>query len=493
MPAGDVQFSSVEQEGRIVLDLVTTTNAGEETVLKGEAVEQFRSSLRGELLHAGDAGYDEARSIWNGMIDKRPALIARATGVADVIEAVNFARTNDLLVSVRGGGHNVAGLAVSDGGLMIDLSLMKGVRVDPGARTARAQPGATLGDLDRETQAFGLAVPAGIVSTTGIAGLTLGGGIGWLSRKHGLTSDNLLSADIVTADGRFLTASEEENADLFWGLRGGGGNFGIVTSFEYRAHALGPMVVAGLILYPMDKATEFLRFYRDFVAAAPEELTATPLLRLAPAAPFLAPEVHGAPVVGVAVLYAGPIEDGQRAVQPLKAFGAPLVDLISPKPFMALQTMFDAAAPHGNQYYLKTEYLPGLSDDAIETIAAYGATITSPLSLAAFFHLGGAVSRVAEQDTAFSHRDAAFAMNIQASWLDPQESDEHIRWTRDFWEAMQPFSTGGVYVNFLSEDEGEDRVRAAYGATKYERLVALKNKYDPTNLFRLNQNIKPTV
>jgi FAD/FMN-containing dehydrogenase len=456
-------------------------------------VEAFKSSLRGELLLPGDEGYDEARAVWNGMIDKRPALIARCTGVADVIDAVNFARTNNLLVSVRGGGHNVAGKAVSDGGLMIDLSLMKGIRVDPKARTARAQPGATLGDLDRETQAFGLAAPAGIVSTTGIAGLTLGGGIGWLSRKYGLTADNLLSVDVVTADGRFLTASEEENADLFWGVRGGGGNFGIVTSFEYRLHPVGPIVVAGLLLHPMEKATEFLRFVREYAAKAPDELTVIPLLRLAPAAPFLPVEVHGAPVVGAGVLYAGPIDEGQRAVQPLKEFGSPLADLIGPKPFMAIQTMFDSGAAPGNQYYLKSEYMFDFSDDAIDAIVAHAARITSPLSLAAFFQLGGAVSRVGENDTAFSHRDAAFALNIQASWVDPEESDEHIQWTRDFWTALQPFSTGGVYVNFLSEDEGEDRVRAAYGAVKHERLVALKNKYDPTNLFRMNQNIKPTA
>lgn len=476
-----------------MLDIRVTTTAGGETVLEEATVEEFKSSLRGELLRPGDEGYDEARAIWNGMIDKRPALIARCTGVADVIDAVNFARTNNLLVSVRGAGHNVAGKAVSEGGLMIDLSLMKGIHVNPKARTARAQPGVTLGDLDRETQAFGLAAPAGIVSTTGIAGLTLGGGIGWLSRKHGLTSDNLLSVDIVTADGRFLTASEDENADLFWGVRGGGGNFGIVTSFEYRLHPVGPIVVAGLVLHPMEKATEFLRFIREYAAKAPDELTVIPLLRLAPPAPFLPVEAHGAPVVGAGVLYAGPLEEGQRAVQPLKEFGSPLADLIGPKPFMALQSMFDSGAAPGNQYYLKSEYLFALSDDAIDAIVAHAARITSPLSLAAFFHLGGAVSRVGEDDTAFSHRDAAFALNIQASWLDPEESDEHIRWTRDFWTAMQPFSTGGVYVNFLSEDEGEDRVRAAYGATNYERLVALKNKYDPTNLFRLNQNIKPTV
>jgi len=474
-------------------DMRVSTRTGGKTVLEQAVVAEFKSRLRGELLGPGDDGYDGARAIWNGMIDKRPALIARCTGVADVIEAVNFARTHNLLVSVRGGGHNVAGKAVCDGGLMIDLSLMKGIHVDPKARTARAQPGVSWGDLDWETQPFGLATPGGIVSTTGIAGLTLGGGIGWLQRKYGLTCDNLLSVDIVTADGRFLTASEDENADLFWGVRGGGGNFGIVTSFEYRLHPVGPIVVAGLVLHPMEEAREFLQFYREYVATAPDELSVIPLLRLAPPAPFLPQEVHGAPVVGAAVLYAGPVDEGQRVVQPLKDFGSPLADLVGPKPFIAHQTMFDAGAPQGIQYYVKSEYLPGLSDDAIDVIADHGAGITSPVSVVAFQHVGGAISRVGEGDTAVSHRDAALAFVIQSGWVDPEEADKHIQWTREFWKAMQPFSAGGVYVNFLSQDDGENRVRAAYGAGTYERLVALKNKYDPTNFFHLNQNIKPTV
>jgi FAD/FMN-containing dehydrogenase len=297
---------------------------------------------------------------------------------------------------------------------------------------------------------------------------------------------------MVTADGQFVTASKDENADLFWGVRGGGGNFGIVTSFEYRLHPVGPQVVAGAVFHPMTKAKEVLRFYRDYVAAAPDELAAFPLLRLAPPAPFLPKYVHGAPVIGIVVLYAGPIKEGQRAVRPLKEFGSPLVDLIGPKPFTAHQSMFDIGATPGEQYYVKSEYLPGFTDDAIDTIAEYGASITSPLTLVAFFHLGGAVSRIGEQETAFSHRDAAFSLIIQAHWLDAAESDKHIGWTRDFWKAMQRFSGGGVYVNFVGEDEGEDRVRAAYDV-KYERLVALKNKYDPTNLFHRNQNIKPTV
>jgi FAD/FMN-containing dehydrogenase len=474
-------------------DIRIVTSTGENTILESATVEDFKSSLRGQLLLAGDEGYDDARAVWNGMIDKRPALIARCSGVADVIQAVNFGRGHNLLVSVRGGGHNVAGKAIADGGLMIDLSLMKGIHADPSARTVRAQPGATWGDLDWEAQPFGLATPGGIVSTTGIAGLTLGGGIGWLQRRYSLTCDNVLSVDIVTADGRLLRASEEENTDLFWAVRGGGGNFGIVTSFEYHLHPVGPIVVAGLILHPFEKAAEFLRFYREYAASAPDELTVIPLLRLAPPFPFLPKEVHGAPVVGAALLYAGPVDEGQRLVKPLKEFGSPLADLIGPKPYIAHQTMFDAGAPQGNLYYEKSEYLRGLGDDAIDAIAMHGARITSPHSLAAFFHLGGAISRVGKGDTAFSHRDAAFGFVIQAEWVDPEESDRHIQWTREFWKAMQPFSTGGVYVNFLSEDEGEDRVRAAYGAATYERLVAVKNKYDPTNFFQMNQNIRPTA
>ncbi len=325
----------------------------------------------------------------------------------------------------------------------------------------------------------------------GIAGFTLGGGIGWLTRKHGLTCDNLLSVDIVTADGRLLTASEYENTDLFWGVRGGGGNFGIVTSFEYRLHPVGPMVLSGMALHPIDKAAEFLRFYRDFAATAPDELMTIPLIRFAPPASFIPEPLRNKLVVGVAVCYVGSVDDGEQAVQPLKEFGPPAAYLIGPKLFTTFQAMFDAGAPPGNMYYQKTECLTGLSDEAIETFIAHAAQMTSPLSLASFYQLGGAVSRVGRDETAFSHREAAFVMNIQSAWVDPNESNRHMQWTHDFWKAMRPLSTGGVYVNFISADEGEDRVRAAYDETSYERLVALKNKYDPANLFRLNQNIKP--
>jgi FAD/FMN-containing dehydrogenase len=457
---------------------------------------ELAARLRGELLRPEHPEYDQARRIWNGMIDRRPALIARCTGVADVIEAVNFARRHDLLVSVRGGAHNVAGLAVCDGGLVIDLSALKGIHVDPKADTVRAQAGVVWGELDRETQLFCLATPGGFVSTTGIAGLTLGGGFGWLSRKYGLTVDNLLSIDLVTADGRFLTASEEENPDLFWGVRGGGGNFGVATSFHYRLHPVGPTVLAGLVLYPMQQAAEVLRFYREFSAAAPDDLGTMALLRHAPPAPFLPVEIHGKPVVGIAVCYAGSLTKGEDLVRPLKEFAPggepPLADTIDPRSYTVHQALFDAGLPHGNQYYWKSEYLPGISDKAIETILEHTQQISSPLTNVLLFQLGGAVSRVGEGETAAGNRAASYVLNIASAWTDPGESEYHIEWTRDFWWAMHPFGTGGVYVNFLSQDEGQERVRAAYGPN-HALLVELKNKYDPTNLFRMNQNIRPTA
>ncbi len=469
-----------------------STLSDEEAFLAEDAVEHLKGLIQGDVLLPSDDDYEQARKIWNGMIDKRPALIVRCTGSADVIDAVKFARKHNLLVSVRSGGHNVSGNALVDNGMVIDLSKMRGIHVDPKSGTARAQAGATLGELDRETQVFGLAVPSGIVTTTGIAGLTLGGGFGWLARKHGLSSDNLISVDIVTAEGEFLTASETEHEDLFWGIRGGGGNFGIVTSFEYKLQKIGPIVLGGMLLHPMEDAPEFLRFYRDFIANAPDELTVAPILRLAPPAPFLPKEVHGKPVVGVIVLYAGSIEEGEKLIAPLRQYGKPLVDGISPKPFRELQSMLDASARPGLNYYVKSEFLPTLSDDLIDTIVEHASRITSPQSVIAGFHLGGAVSRVDEDASAYSHRDAAYSLIINCAWIDPNESEKHIQWTRAFWEALQPFSKGGAYVNFQSRDEGEDRVKATYGTAKYERLSKLKQMYDPTNFFSLNQNIKPT-
>lgn len=447
------------------------------------AIQKFQGSLRGEMLRPRDSGYDAARKLFNVMIDKHPAFIVRSAGAADVTACVNFAREQELLVSVRGGGHNVAGKAVCDGGLMIDLSRMKGIRVEPTRLTAQAQAGLTGGEFDRETQAFGLATTLGIVSTTGIAGLTLGGGKGWLHGKYGMACDNLVSADVVTADGRLLTASATENEDLFWALRGGGGNFGVVTSFEFRLHAVGP-VLGGMVLYPIEKATEVLRFYRDCTANPPDEFRADAALLTAPDGNFVA---------GIAACYCGRLHEGEAVVKPLRQFGPPLADLLRPLPYVEQQKLLDAIFPVGQHYhYWKTTLLRELSDDAVETIVHYARKRPSPLCVIALEPLQGAATRVDPRETAFPHRSPAYELLILALWEEPTQRESHLRWVREFWDAIVPSSAGGVYVNYLSEGEGEERVKAAYGRN-YERLVALKNKYDPTNFFRLNQNIKPSV
>jgi FAD/FMN-containing dehydrogenase len=453
-------------------------------------LERLRAVVHGPVIGSGDEGYDAARRIWNGAIDRRPAAIVRCTGVADVVAAVRFARERDIQVAVRSGGHGVGGHALCDDGLVIDLSPMKGIRVDPAARTARAEAGVLWGELDRETQHFGLATVGGIVTHTGIAGLTLGGGIGWLMRKYGATVDNLVSADVVTAEGELVSASEEENPDLFWGIRGGGGNFGIVTSFEYRLHPVGPNVLAGPIFHPLAEAPDVLRFYRDFIADAPDELTTIFNLRLAPPLPSLPEDVHGMPIVMVGSCYAGDPEDGAEVVRPLKQFGRPIVDLLEPKPYTALQSMFDPAVLHGWHYYWKSVELPPLTDGAIDTLVEHASALTSPKSYCIVFQLGGALGRVPEGETAYSQRGTAHNVNINAVWTeDDPEADRHIGWTRGFFDAMQAHAGDHVYVNFLG-DEGADRVRQAYGAN-YERLLELKRAYDPTNFFRLNQNIAP--
>lgn len=455
------------------------------------ADERLRGSVHGPVIGPDDVDYDAARRIWNGAIDRRPACIACCTGVADVVAAVRFARERDLQIAVRSGGHGVGGHAVCDGGLVIDLSPMKGIRVDPVARTARSEAGVLWGELDRETQLFGLATVGGIVTHTGIAGLTLGGGIGWLMRKYGATVDNLVSADVVTAEGKLVSASEEENPDLFWGIRGGGGNFGIVTSFEYRLHAVGPIVLAGPVFYRLEDAPEVLRFYREFIAAAPDELTTIFELSVAPPLPFLPEEVHGKPIVMVGACYTGSLDHGAEIVRPLKQFGRPIVDLLEPKPYTALQSMFDPFVPHGWHRYWKSVELPPLTDDAITTLVEHSSAPTSPKSYTIVFQLGGALARVGEDETAFSQRDAAHNVNINAVWTEEgPDAERHIAWARDFFDAMQPHAGGRVYLNFLGE-EGGSRVRQAYGARNYERLVELKRAYDPTNVFRLNQNIEP--
>lgn len=453
------------------------------------AVDELQGSFRGEIVRPADAGYDEHRKVWNGSIDRRPGLIARCAGVADVRAAVRFGRDHGLPVAVRGGGHSFPGLSVCDDGLVIDLGPMKGVRVDPEARTARAQAGVLLGELDRETQAFGLAVPAGIVTHTGVAGLTLGGGIGWIMRKYGLTIDQLRSVDVVTADGEFVKASADENADLFWGVRGGGGNFGIVTDFEFRLNPLGPEVVAGPVFWSMEDAPEVLRFYRDWIADAPDELMTIVVQRRAPALPVVPRDLVGELVVAVAACYAGPVEEGERVLRPLKGFGTPVLDLCTRKPFLAHQQMFDPSFRHGCWYYVRSCDVAGLTDDVVEVMLEHGRRIASPITSVALWQMGGAVARVGEDETAFNGRSAAFSFNINGNSQTAEGFEDERQWARDYWDALSPHHTS-VYVNFLME-EGEERVRQAYGADKYDRLKALKRRYDPTNFLRLNQNIPP--
>jgi FAD/FMN-containing dehydrogenase len=455
------------------------------------AIQGFVEQVRGAVLRPGDEGYDDARAIWNGLIDRRPALIVRCTGAADVVDAVDFAREHELLLSVKGGGHNVAGNAVNDDGLVIDLSLMRGVDVDPSTGTMRAQGGATWGDADRESQLFGLAVPGGVVSTTGIAGLTLHGGVGHLRRKHGLSLDNLLSVDIVTADGQLRRASATENEDLFWAVRGAGSNFGVVTSFEFQAHPVGPTVMVGAVFYPLADGRTVLPAWRDYMASAPEELSSLAICWSVPAGEPFPPEHHGSPVVIVAAAYAGPLEDGEPVVQPLRELARPLIDLSGPWPWVGLQSGFDALFPKGELRYWKSRSLAGLPDEAIDEILDFAARRPTPLTDLVAWHHGGAMSRVGETETAYAGRDAAFHVTGEVNWTDPAQSDEAIAWGREFWDAMGRHSTGGVYLNFPGlGEEKEALVRAGYGAN-YERLAELKAKYDPTNLFRMNMNITP--
>lgn len=451
----------------------------------------LQDGFRGELLGPDGAGYEEARRVWNASISRFPGLIARCAGVADVIAAVRFARENELLLAVRGGGHSFPGQSVCDGGLVIDLSPMKGIRVDPEARTVRAQAGVLLGELDRETQAFGLAVPSGIVTHTGLSGLTLGGGIGWLMRKYGLTIDQLLSVDLITANGELVTASAEENPDLFWGVRGGGGNFGIVTEFEFRLNPVGPTVLAGPIFWPMEDSPEVLRFYREWIAEAPDELMTIVVHRKAPPLPFVPPELHGKLVVGVVCCYAGPLEEGEKMVRPLKAFGSPVLDLCQPKPYLVHQAMFDPSFPHGWWYYMRSCDVAELTNQVIDITVEHSLRINSPLTAFPIWQRGGAAARVGEEETAFGGRDAGHTFNITAVTESAEGFDEEREWVRNFWSALEPYHTG-AYVNFLME-EGEERVREVYGAQKYDRLKALKRRWDPENLFRMNQNIKPTA
>ena len=465
------------------------TDLQEPTVRDERLVGAFGAQLRGELLRPGDGGYEEARHVWNGSVNRFPALIARCAGVADVIAAVKFARETGLPVAVRGGGHSFPGLSVCDGGLVVDLSPMKGIRVDPVSRTARAQAGVLLGELDRETQEFGLAVPAGIVTHTGLAGLTLGGGIGWLMRKYGLTIDQLLSVDLITAEGDFVKASASENSDLFWGVRGGSGNFGIVTEFEFRLNPVGPMVLAGPIFWLMEESPEVLRFYREWIADCPDELMTIVVQRRAPPLPAVPRDLVGKHVLGVVCCYAGSIDEGKEFLRPLKEFGSPVLDLCMPKPFVVHQAMLDPAFRPGCWYYVRSCDVAELNDEVIDVVVEYGDQISSPITSIALWQMGGAVARIGDNETAFNGRTAGHTFNINGNSESAAGFDEEREWARSYWSALSPYHTS-VYVNFLME-EGEERVRQAYGTEKYERLRTLKRRWDPDNFFRFNQNIKP--
>jgi FAD/FMN-containing dehydrogenase len=459
--------------------VVLQTRHGSPLHVESATLSALEAGLEGQLLRESDTGYDQARTVWNAMIDRRPALIIRCASTADVVAAVTFAGRQGVLMSVKGGGHNVAGHAVCEGGLLVDLSLMQAVDVDVAARTVRVQPGVLWSTVDSATQAHGLATTGGTVSHTGVAGLTLGGGLGWLMAKHGLTCDNLRSAEIVTADGRVLRASEADHADLYWALRGGGGNFGVVTSFEFALHEVGPIILGGLRLYPLDQAQDVLRFYRTFSAQAPDDLTAFAVMMTLP---------DGLQAVAVAVAWFGDMQQGEAALAPLRAFGAPLADMIGPMPYVQLQQLFDAAAPHGISRYWKSGYFHTLDDELLEMLVTRGSKL-SPMSALLFFHMHGAASRIAPDVTAFAARRDQWDIDILSQWIDGTEAESQVADTRAFWDAIAPFSTG-VYVNHLDGDDGQPRVRAAFGSN-YARLTEVKQRYDPDNVFRHNNNIPP--
>ena len=458
---------------------MTTENIFASGKLTADTVKDLQQNFEGNILMEGDSGYETARKVWNGMIDRKPAIIAQCLSSNDIKQAVKFAQKNNLLVSVKGGGHNVTGNAVCDDGIMIDLSLMRSVKVDTDKQVAEVQTGATWGDFDNATQKYGLSSTGGLVSTTGVAGLTLGGGVGWLVRKHGLCCDNLLEAEIVTADGSLLKISPKENAELFWGIRGGGGNFGIVTSMKFQLYKL-DKVVGGMILYPQNNAKEVIQFYREFMKTAPDELTLYTGLLTSP---------DGFPVIAFVGCYSGDPEKAETVLKPLREFGTPIADLFQPKSYIEMQTILDAPFPHGNRYYWKSGFLKALSDEAIDIIVSNAATVTSPYTAIILEYYGGVASHEPEGGTAYPHRQAEYDLVIISQWVNREEDEKHISWTRKFYEAMQDYTSNRVYVNTLGI-EGEERVKEAYGEN-YQRLAALKNKYDPDNLFRLNQNILP--
>lgn len=467
-----------------------TTTEGREIDLKQEKFDGLKTRLRGPAFVPGELGYDESRTLWNAMIGKRPAAVVRCHGTADVIACVQFARENDILLCVKGGGHNIAGLAAADGALMLDMSLLRGVWVDPQRKVAHAQAGCLLGDVDRETQVHGLAAVLGFVSATGIAGLTLGGGFGYLTRRWGWTSDTVVGLNVVTANGQLVRASDHENADLFWGLRGGGGNFGVVTGIDYALYPVGPEVVGGVVAWPASEAPEVLALYRTLAKTAPRELTLVALMRPAPPAPWLPKDMHGKPIVALLACYSGSPAEGEKAVASIKAFGKPIGDVLVRRPYTQMQSLLDATQPKGRRYYWKSEYLPSIEPALCIKVIEHAARIRSPHSAVILFQIEGALNQVEDQHSAVGNRDARYVLNITSSWERADEDTGNIQWARDAWTDMKSFSTGGTYVNFLTEDEGPERTKAALGGA-LDRLAAVKAKWDPQNTFRTNRNIKP--
>ncbi len=456
---------------------------GTSVEISAEALQAFKATFRGALIAAEDPSYDEVRQVWNAMIDRRPALIARCSGTVDVVRAVQFAREHRIVSSVRGGGHNIAGLAVCDGGLMIDLSLLRGVWVDAAERVCRAQAGCTLGDVDRETQLHGLAAVLGFVSATGIAGLTVGGGFGYLTRRHGWTCDNVISMDVVTAEGQVVRASADENADLFWALRGGSGNFGIVTSFEYRLHAVGPEILGGAIAWSADESQQVLEAFAALSAEAPRELTSVAVLRTAPPAPWLPKAMHGQPIVAIFVCHTGTAEQGEAWLARLRAVGKPVADIVTRRPYTQMQSLLDATQPKGRRYYWKSHYVPGIDARLIDVAIDHARRFQSPHSAILMFQIGGALNELPADHCPAGNRDAAYVLNITGSWDRAEDDAVNILWARECFEATRPCSTGGTYVNFLNADDGAERIEAAYGAPILQRLAALKRRYDPDNVF----------
>ncbi len=460
------------------------------TTIARLAEQELGGSLRGAVLTPDGRGYEAARLVWNAMIDRRPAAIATCVGTADVMACMRLVTKHDLPFTIRGGGHNIAGLAVQDDALMIDLSNMRGAWVDRSQQTVNAQPGATLGDIDRETQLYGLAAVLGFVSNTGATGLTLGGGLGYLTRRYGWTCDNVRSFDMVTAEGDLVRASAEENADLFWALRGGGGNFGVVTNTEHRLYPVGPEITGGMIAWRLEDVSAVLDCYRDVVATAPPELTCACMIRRAPPAPWLPTEMHGELIAGLLVCHTGTEEQAARDLERIKQLGEPVGDVVRRCSYEQQQSILDSGQPNGRRYYWKSEYLSGLEPEALEVYRSHGERVTSPHSAAILFPVDGALNDLPDDHSPMGNRDAKLVLNLTASWEDPAEDASHIDWARNAWEDMRPFSTGGTYINFLNEEDGEDRIRAAYGSN-YDRLAEVKSRWDPGNLFKANKNIAP--